>query len=320
MVGKTSLRAIISPYLPKGFADYRDHAPHPSTLERILRGADGSLEKLISKYEWYLGWLDITNAVHCVDTLTLFQAFLGPRPVPLHMEQYQRLLQSDAYWKMLFGFLKRAANHWQDTSDESHRCVGDQSTARILTTTAKTLGEYRHYPIAQCDSLLQALMSADLFGRLDDVLPIYAKRYPPYVPRTFCLPVRDLATAERLIPMSSGALMMILERLGFLVRENPSSAAILRPHLPRPKSLAALLIAAYFKDGKILTATPLSDADIKERTDHFSIQTNFHLLAQLEEACRLESECGRRGCTNEMHARCSVCRTMVYCGPACQKR
>lgn len=306
------------------FADYRgDHPPHPSTLERILRGVDGSVEKLISKFEWYMGWLDITNAVHCVDTLLLFQVFLGSRQVPLYVEEYQRMVQSDAYWKTTLTFLERAAIlYWHHSAENSHRSTEGPVSARILSNTARLLSHSYEHPIAQRESLLRALVNADFFGMLDNLLPIYAKRHPPHAPRTFRPFVYGpIATEQDLVSMFLEALLLIFQMLGLLSTETPSSAAILRPQLPRPKSLAALLVAAFFKDGQIITTpSPPSDTDVKEISDHQSIQVNFRFFAQLEDACRLETECGRRGCSNEMRARCSVCHKMAYCGPMCQRK
>lgn len=81
----------------------------------------------------------------------------------------------------------------------------------------------------------------------------------------------------------------------------------------------ALLAASFVKDGQLVTPS-FGDADAKEVTDNYCAQTNFQVFAELEKDCRSPTECGRRGCTKAMQARCSVCHTIVYCDATCQKR
>lgn len=187
VVGRLSLRPIIVPHLSTESRYRDDHPSHPSPLERILRGAGGSLANLVSKFDWYLQWLDILNAVHCVDTLLLFRRFLGSRTTDFHVQEYQRLLHDDCYWKILFAFLRRAVK--DRTLDGDGQRAGDPPSARILSDTAHILTGYQELSAPRCQPLLKALMRADFFGVLDDLLPSYAKHPPPMAPSKFGPPL-----------------------------------------------------------------------------------------------------------------------------------
>lgn len=101
--------------------------------------------------------------------------------------------------------------------------------------------------------------------------------------------------------------------MGQIAQQSPSLATILRPNLPRPKILRSLLSLAHIKDDQGVYR--IADIDPVTVT-----QNAFVPFVKLEKACMLDTECGRRGCTKESEARCSVCHTVVYCGPECQKR
>lgn len=109
--------------------------------------------------------------------------------------------------------------------------------------------------------------------------------------------------------------------------QQPLLAAVLRPHLPRPRILHALLMSAFFKDGQFVEPSHKEmdvDADSNNDTylaecEEYCREVNFSMFSELEKDCQLNTECGRRGCTKERRAGCAACHTMMYCGPECQK-
>lgn len=151
---------------------YRSEHPIPVlALERVLRGAGGSMEALISKLIWYLERLNVVHSPKCLELLGACKAFLKSKSLPLYEQEYSRLLRSENYWKGFMAFLRRIAGDVTVTLNQAG--ISEAFTAVALTELVDSITYYQKSSLAagQNELFFQMLMNVDFFGVLDDVLP-----------------------------------------------------------------------------------------------------------------------------------------------------
>lgn len=110
-----------------------------------------------------------------------------------------------------------------------------------------------------------------------------------------------------------------------LVIGHPSVLPSIRIHLPRPRTLRALLESLFLGPGK-----PLPGRHVAFPRDYFPIvksdDPNMRLMPpwsywrDLEATSQMNKECMRRGCTHRGKKICVDCKQTVYCGGECQKQ
>lgn len=113
--------------------------------------------------------------------------------------------------------------------------------------------------------------------------------------------------------VSSEPLSELYSKFEVAVRCAPSLAATLRPHLPRPRIMRALLDAAF-------PAPSPEDVFVRIGVFQTMQHDSYDTFSTLERLVRLKGECGRRGCAEPAKARCSKCQIYYYCGAECQRR
>lgn len=127
IVSASVLRQFIAPF-NKNAKEYRKTYPIPdSTLDRIVKGTNGSLIRLFDKLAWYLTWLDSDQTGAC---LSLIEALCYlARPVPHHFHAF---LRSEALWRSLFALLRRTVIDNEFSVFEGKKPVRDLMGDRIL--------------------------------------------------------------------------------------------------------------------------------------------------------------------------------------------
>lgn len=96
----------------------------------------------------------------------------------------------------------------------------------------------------------------------------------------------------------------------------------MKPHLPRPRIVRALLDAAFLPGGPntIIDSQPTPRGLTPPQ---ISAHTNFENFAKLERAvCYIPegapTTCGKPGCEKQAEAKCSICQDVKYCSKECQ--
>lgn len=169
LFGHEALARLIAP-VDAPTIIYRAQHPIPlATLERVLRGASGSMESLISKITWHLVWLPYEHSVQCFNLLQHVRPFLASRNLPAYVEEHERLVQSKVYWKGLFSRLQRVTNEPLLVRNGAAGGVFFSIFMELVDVGDKIVPDlYKRH--------VESMVEADLFGVLDDVIPLLSGR------------------------------------------------------------------------------------------------------------------------------------------------
>ena len=123
-----------------------------------------------------------------------------------------------------------------------------------------------------------------------------------------------------------GHLASVFSVMGWVMRNaSPEHKAQYGVKMTRWKTLSTLKHSylQFAKDGPYHAAAAKSAS--KSQPSAFSStlldrQTLLKLFVQLQQICKSEDLCSRRGCIEEGKARCSICKMAMYCGGTCQKK
>ncbi|EIM79451.1 uncharacterized protein STEHIDRAFT_143178 [Stereum hirsutum FP-91666 SS1] len=291
IVSASVLRQFIAPF-NKNAKEYRKTYPIPdSTLDRIVKGTNGSLIRLFDKLAWYLTWLDSDQTGAC---LSLIEALCYlARPVPHHFHAF---LRSEALWRSLFALLRRTVIDNEFSGFEGKKPVRDLMGDRILELILVGLRYGEVLSWNDYASFAALLAQQGLFQLLEDMLcstESWTELTNPL--NIFVKPLSELYS-----------------KFEIAVRCAPSLAATLRPHLPRPRIMRALLDAAF-------PAPSPKDVFVRIGAFQTTQHDSYDTFSTLQRLVQLQGECGRRGCAEPVKARCSKCQIYYYCGAECQR-
>lgn len=184
MITHEAFCVLLIPDSPKA-ASYRETIPAPANmLDRIIGGADGSFETILSKFAWFLDWLELDYCESCVLVLRRLREFTNSHKLPLHEECHSKLLESEKLWRGVFRAWRLGASKL-DVYDIGGKNVGDGLCSEvILYILGATIASLKSSEETENQSLLVArvtpLLQADLLGTLDDILPkLVARREIP---------------------------------------------------------------------------------------------------------------------------------------------
>lgn len=157
VLGYGSLLPLMTPK-DSATVKYRSEHPMPvSTLERVLRGAGGSMETLISKLICHLEGLHVSHAPKCLELLGACKAFLKSRDLTLYEQECARLLRSETYWKGNFAFMRRIAND----ATLGQASISEGFVAVALMELVDSIFHYQKLSAGQNDMFFQTLMNVD---------------------------------------------------------------------------------------------------------------------------------------------------------------
>lgn len=183
MITHEAFCALLTPDSPKA-ASYRETRPAPANmLDRIIRAGDGSFDTIISKFAWFLSWLEVEYCESCVLVLGRLREFLKTHKLPLHQECHSKLLESEELWRGVFR-VWRLGTSKLDVYDMRGKDVGDDLCCQVLfyvfsaiiASVESSQGVEESLPVARVIPVLQA----DFLGTLDEILPkIVSRREQP---------------------------------------------------------------------------------------------------------------------------------------------
>lgn len=182
MITHEAFCVLLIPDSPKA-ASYRETTPAPANmLDRIIGGADGSFENILSKFAWFLDWLELDYCESCVLVLRRIREYTNSHKLALHQECHSKLLESEELWRGVFRTWRLGASKL-DVYDIGGKSVGDGLCSQaILYLMGATVASVKSsegtdgrefLPVARVIPLLQA----DFLGTLDEILPkLFARR------------------------------------------------------------------------------------------------------------------------------------------------
>lgn len=130
--------------------------------------------------------LELIYADSCLNLLNGLTDLIKSEEDPLHIEEYAKLICSETHWKGIITCVRRAAG--DRTLPDSNKSRGS-ITSRLLTELYIELALNVEGDLSptQRRSFLQALVNADIFGFLEDALPVYNNNPVNMVYSTFIL-------------------------------------------------------------------------------------------------------------------------------------
>lgn len=156
LVASTDASSSLSP-------SSRAALPSPqSVLRKIIKGASGSIDTLLTKLAWYLTWLNIEETYICVNLVdTVVQLAKNGKAT------YKRVLRNEALWSELLKVFKKTGEKGGMDIVKNDARIGDQVAFFIFGMMLDGLRYGKHEAPDEYEPLAALLVMNELIETLD---------------------------------------------------------------------------------------------------------------------------------------------------------